>query len=170
MSHRKVLLLVLVVLVLGAGVTVGRLSARLPEETAPRRSSGSLPWVKEQLNLSTQQEQQMDQIWAEAKARMTKTFEDQQALDRQRTEEVNDLLTPDQRVKYQAVMDQFHAQREALDKQRGQLIHDAVLKSKELLNDEQKTKWDELTQDTHDLRRGMFAPTTQPGPTTRPWP
>jgi hypothetical protein len=138
------------VLVLGAGVVVGRLSVRLPELVHPPGHSPS--WLAEQLNLSTQQHQQMDAIWDDVKQKLGSTWDKRHELDRQRDQAVQDLLTPAQRAAYQKIYDDYHNQRTALEKSRDALVSEAEERSRALLSDSQKARWDELTREWHSHR------------------
>jgi Spy/CpxP family protein refolding chaperone len=170
MTHRKIfLLLSTVVLMLGAGVVVGRLSlAPLPHaaiaQTQPDRPR---PWF-DQLALSSQQRQQMDAIWNDTKQKLhnLSMMDRRRELDKQRDESIRALLSGQQLASYEQINRDFHAGLDELDKERQKLIDDANQRSRALLDDNQKKLWDDQSKRPRDHGRG--GPTTQRS-TTRPW-
>jgi hypothetical protein len=166
MSRTRVILLIPFVLVLCAGVVVGRLWNRLPIETKP--PGGSPSWLADQLDLRPEQRQQMDAIWDETRPKIEKSFERRQSLDRERDQTIQELLTPAEWTAYDKIIEDFRAKRAALDKDRHQLVLDANEKSVALLDGAQKQKWEALRNAHEHEWHGRFAgPTTRPGPATR---
>jgi Spy/CpxP family protein refolding chaperone len=144
MSHRKIILAITAFLVLGAGLAVGRLTARLP---GPFHEPGAPPsWIVDQLNLTSDQHAQMTAIWDDTKQKMQDLGHQRHDLDMQRDKAVRDLLTDEQKAAYDKIYGDYHAQRGQLDQQRSALMHDADDRSRALLDDTQKAKWDELTK------------------------
>ena len=138
-----------IVLVLGAGLVVGRLSARLvPPPMPPHEHSAS--WLQDQLDLSAEQKQQMDSIWADTKVQIGKTWDGRHELEKQRDDAVHTLLTPEQQSAFGKIYDDYRAQRQVLEKQRDDLVKTAEDRSRALLNDSQKTRWDTLTKEMHE--------------------
>ena len=144
-SRSKTILLAAFVLVMSAGVVVGRLWTRLPEARVGRERSPS--WLADQMNLSPEQRQQMDAIWSDTKSKIHATFDRQRELDKQRDAAVLALLTPEQKTAYDKIKADHAAGRAELDKQRDALVHDANDRSKALLTDEQKARWDTLSKE-----------------------
>src|SRR5271155_1293100 len=100
MSRSKIILLATFFMVLSAGMVLGRLWATLPIMTvtppaatqpSPRGSARQPRWAA-QLNLTTQQRQQMDAIWAETTPKVEETFDRRRQLDSKREEAIEDLL------------------------------------------------------------------------------
>jgi Spy/CpxP family protein refolding chaperone len=149
------LLTVTVVLVLGAGLAVGRLTASLPVPFYGQHMSRS--WIADQLKLTSQQRQEMDAIWADAKIQMQDLGRQRHELDQQRDKAVRDLLTPEQQAAYDKIFSDYHDQRAVLDQQRADVMHDADLRSRTLLDDAQKATWDELTKQFEE-HRGPHGP------------
>jgi len=147
MSRRQIAFLTTMVLVLCAGVVVGRLTTRMPLP-APEQGPGP-SWIAQQLDLSAAQRQQMDAIWAETRQKMDQSFEKRHELDKQRDAEVRALLSEEQRAAFEKIMANYHAQRSEMDKQRESLIHDAETRSRALLDKTQQDRWDELTKEMH---------------------
>lgn len=168
MGRIRIIMLVAFVLVMSAGVVVGRLWARLPVETRPQGRSPS--WLADQLQLSSDQRQQMDAIWNDTKQQIGALMDHRRGLDREREQAIRNLLTPDQRTAYDKINDDFRARRSDLDKQREALLRQANERSRALLTETQQKRWDTLTKEMHDHdhdRRGQHGP---PGlrPTTKP--
>ncbi len=165
MSRVKIILLTAFVLVLSAGMVVGRLSAQLPVVKAER--TGPAPsWLADELNLTPDQRKQMDAIWADAKPKMDKLFERRQELDRERDQAIQDLLTPAEWTAYGKIMDDFHSRRADCEKQRLDLMQDASAHSRALLSDSQLQKWDALRNSRS--WRGPRGPENQRSSTTMP--
>jgi hypothetical protein len=154
----KLILLVTSILFLGAGLAMGRLSARLPGALHAHGMPSS--WFYDQLKLSDDQRTQIDAIWADMRAQMSKESEKRHDLDHQRDDAVRNLLTDSQKAAYDKIYADYHAQRQAIEQQRQQILSDADQRSRALLDDTQKAKWDELTKEIHD-RRAFKSMTTQ---------
>ena len=144
-SRSNTILIATFVLVMSAGVVVGRLWTRLPAVSAGHDHSPS--WLADQMNLSTEQRQQMDAIWSDTKQEIHATFDRQHELDRQRDAAVLALLTPQQKTAYDKIKADHTAGRAELDKQRESLVHEANDRSKALLSDDQKSRWDALSKE-----------------------
>ena len=171
MRHTKVIFIATVVLVLSAGVVVGRLSAKLPAAVPPTR--GDPPsWLADQLNLTADQHQRMDAIWAETKQKMDHAFDGRHTLDKEREQAIRALLTPEQKTAYDKIQSDFRAKRGDAERERDRLIHDAVERSRALLDDGQKKKWDVLTKEMHEHHGPHGGPPgMRPGsrPADEPW-
>ena len=168
LGRLKYLLVPMVVLVLGAGMVIGRISTRLQATTQPADKAHG--WFDEQLNLSADQRKQMDAIWGDVRQNVGKTFEGRAALDKERDQAILDLLSDDQKKAYNAVLDNYRAKRGEMDKQRDKLFADANAKSRAILTEEQQKRWDALSKDHHGWpgagqRRGRpgSQPTSRPG-------
>lgn len=165
-SHKFILLLT-IVLMLGAGVVVGRLWARLPVAVAPTDKPQSYP--ARELNLTPDQQKEMDAIWSDTRQKIGDTFERRRELDRQRDQAIEELLTEEQKAAYKKIMSDHHQGRGELDKERAQLVKQAEERSRALLDDDQKKRWDAMP------RGPRGGPPRPPGsatsPSTRPsWP
>jgi hypothetical protein len=181
MTDRKVILLLCtVILVLGAGVVVGRLLAPLPAaaivQTQPDRPRP--PWF-DQLALSSQQRQQMDAIWDDTRQKLHNLnfLDHRRELDKQRDAQIRGLLSTSQVAAYDQINTDFRAKVDELDKERQKLIDDANQRSRALLDDSQKKLWDEQSKRPHGQDHGPHGPDHGPhggpdggAPTTRPWP
>ncbi len=145
MTRRKIILGVTAFLVLGAGLAIGRLTARFP---GPFHEHGAPPsWLVDQLNLSPDQHAAINAIWDDTKQKMQDLGHQRHDLDLNRDKSVRDLLTDQQKAAYDKIYADYHAQRAQLDQQRSALMHDADQHSRDLLDDAQKAQWDELTKE-----------------------
>jgi Spy/CpxP family protein refolding chaperone len=162
MKRSRQVLLVMALLVLCAGVVVGRLSARLAAEVPPPPPDHTPSWLADQLNLSADQQQKMDAIWADVKQQMNGEGEKHRELDRERDDAIRDLLSDEQQVEYQEIYDIYRQKRQEMEKTRDALIKSAEDRSRALLNDSQKARWDQMAKDMHAHRPG--GPGHGPGP------
>ena len=154
------------VLVLCAGVVLGRLSARLAVETPPSPQGHPPSWLQDQLGLSTDQRQQMDAIWAEVKQQMATDRDRRREFDHERDEAIQNLLSDQQKLVYQEIYNEYHTKRQQMENARDALIKNAEERSRQLLNDSQKVRWDQLSKDMRGHRAGPgpgsgFGPTSQ---------
>jgi Spy/CpxP family protein refolding chaperone len=187
MRQSTVLLSTAAVLVLSAGLVVGRLSVHLqavvpvpatqPATIQPQGGHGGRGWFPDTLGLTPEQQKNMDAVWADVKAQVDKNMEKRKALDHDRDASIKALLTPDQSAKYEQIFADYHAGRAELDKERETFFHAANEKSRALLTPEQQAKWDAMSKDMHDRdhrggpggpggpngrRNGGGGPATQP--------
>ena len=172
MGRRKTfLLLVTVVLTLGAGVVLGWVWTPLQKAESPApsaRGSGPRPWY-DQLDLSSDQHAQIEQIWNDTRQQMQKISQQRWDIEKKREDAILALLTPEQRAKYSEIDQAFHAQRSALDKQRDALFADANARSRALLNPSQQQDWDILTKQIQSRHRHGPGPIgMQTRPSTMP--
>jgi Spy/CpxP family protein refolding chaperone len=164
MKRSRQVLLMMAVLVLCAGVVVGRLSARLSAEISPPPPGHTPSWLADQLDLTTDEQQKMDAIWADVKQQMSRDWDKRHDLDRQRDEAVRDLLSNDQLVQYEEIYETYREKRADMEKTRDGLIKSAEERSRELLTDSQKVQWDQLAKDMHGHRVGPGGPGPDHGP------
>jgi len=185
MTRAKAVFLSTVILVLSAGVVVGRLSAwwapiaPQPPQIAvpPPRPPGPppfVPWARfEELNLTPNQKQQMDAIWADTRQQMHKLDQQHDALRQSRIAAVYKLLSPQQRTAYDQIDSEFRAKGQSLESARQNLFHDANQKSLALLDATQRQRWESMTRAGREggrERHGPFGPGTRRSArsTTRP--
>jgi Spy/CpxP family protein refolding chaperone len=163
MKRSRQVFLITAVLVLCAGVVVGRLTARLSVEPSPPQAGHPPSWLADQLDLSAEQRQQMDAIWAAAITQMHNSGREQHDLDRQRDDAIRALLSSDQEMMYDEINDTYRSERQQLEKERDALIKSAEERSRALLTDAQKAKWDTLPKPMH----GRHPPGPGFGPTSQ---
>jgi hypothetical protein len=151
---KTVLLLLLVMLSMGAGIEIGWMWTPLqkfsPASPATQPSSGPRPWF-DQLELTADQQKQMDKIWGDTRQQM-QALRDQ---DRLREQAFLGGLNTEQRQMYDKINQQLWSLRQAFDKERESLIADANAKSRALLNPTQQERWDILSKQMHHWHRPM---------------
>src|ERR1043165_7442908 len=130
-STRKIILLLIIVpvLTLGAGVVAGMLASRLPSRTNGLAASQQT-FIAGQLNLTSEQNDQMRQIWENAHGKLQRTFEQAENLQSRREKALIDLLTDEQKAKFEPIAKEFADQRDKLDVARDKVFQDAVGQSK----------------------------------------
>jgi hypothetical protein len=148
MNRTRFILVVTIMLVLGAGVVVGRLWANLP---AISRGGDNKPqdWTKEALKLTADQQKQMDAIWAEVHQKIDETFEQRKALDHEHDQAISALLSPEQYISYEEIQQEYRDDRSNLDKVRQKLVREGEQKSIALLDGEQRKLWDQMPHKPH---------------------
>jgi hypothetical protein len=169
MRRSTILLSTASVLVLGAGLVVGRLSAKLPAELPPPPGHGR-GWFTESLGLTPDQKLKMDGIWAGVRQEVDKMGDRRHTLDRDRDAAIRALLTPEQEAAYEKVFSEYRDRRADLDKEREKLFHDANDRSRALLKPDQQAKWEAMSKDMrdHDHHGPPGSPGHQrSGPTTQ---
>ena len=172
MGRSRTVLSIAAILVLSAGLVVGRLSDRIPAvRSVPPGGHGGHGgdpghgWFTDALDLSVDQRRQMDAIWSDVRGQIGKTWDQRHDLDRKRDAAVRALLTPQQAAAYDKVWADYRVGRTALDKERDQLVRDANERSKALLTDAQKARWEAMSKDIHDHHPGGPLPPPPGGPT-----
>ncbi|MGA2265482.1 MAG: hypothetical protein ABSH10_03515 [Phycisphaerae bacterium] len=126
-------------LVFAAGALLGVLMMELGHPPRPRS------WLVGELNLTRDQQEQMQKIWSET---MESSFRQQEerraALAKQRDQAIAALLSADQQSKYEAIQ-QDHARKiEELSADRKKAFDEAVARTKRILTPQQAAKYDEL--------------------------
>ncbi len=154
-------------LTLGAGAVVGRLSARLREAPRPV-GHGGRGWFADELDLSADQRQHMDAIWANARQEMSKLGDQRKELDRVRDAAVKKLLSPEQQVAYDKIYADLRAGRADLDKEHDRLFREANDRSRELLTAAQLSQWEAMQKQMHDRHGGPGSRPADGGPPPPP--
>ena len=148
MRRSRVVLSIAAGLVLCAGVVVGRLSG--PKGTAGGRGGpGGRGWFVDALDLSPEQQKQMDAIWADTRGQIGKLGDRRHEADHKRDAAVQALLTGEQRAAFEKISADHKAARLSLDQEKDRLVRDASDRSKALLTDAQKAQWEAMGRDRH---------------------
>jgi Spy/CpxP family protein refolding chaperone len=165
MLHSNLILVSTAALVLGAGVVVGRLSDRVegmrpPQQQQDRRGN----WLADQLKLTADQHQKMDEIWNETSQQIEKTFQGRRDDEKAWEQAVLGLLTPQQQADYEELNQEFRDRRDERFKDRDRLVQVANDRSRALLDDDQQKKWDVLSKEMQARHRGTgMGPGRGPG-------
>lgn len=179
--HSNLIMISTAALVMGAGVMIGRVLPGLPDhpgavEMGPGENGPHEPgppqgrprsWLNDQLNLTPDQRQKMDAIWAVTRQRIDMEFEGRRQAEQDREKAVMSLLTDQQRAAYEKINKDYRDKRDELFKERAKLIQEANDQSRALLDEDQKIKWDIVTKEMRE-RRGPPGPGMGPGPERRP--
>jgi Spy/CpxP family protein refolding chaperone len=176
----EILLIALTVLAMGAGLAAGLLAARLPASAgtstgspgtstptdvsppAPPPSAGDRTPLVEELGLTPEQRDQMREIWETTRSHVHQTFQDAQRLQKDRDDALVALLNDEQKAKFQKISKDYAARFEQLVNKRDQEFEEAVQKTKAILTETQRQKYEEI------LRRhvGPDGPGARRGPAT----
>ena len=136
----KVILLVSLVLVFAAGTSLGMLMHRTAMATPPSE-------LANKLKLSDEQQAEMKKIWTETGAAMRELSRQQAdrraALSQHRDQALQDLLTPEQRQKYELIGQEYARGMEALSQEREKLLRDSQAKTRQILTPDQVAGYDE---------------------------
>jgi Spy/CpxP family protein refolding chaperone len=168
MTKIKAILIVSFVMTFAAGAATGLLVAHLNHR--PHMPS----WLGAELNLTSQQREQMHKIWSEVMGSMMRQrFEQSKALRQERDQAVASLMTEEQRPRYEAILKDYTRKDGELSDQRKQAFEEAIRRTKEILTPEQAVKYEELMQKQRE--RGFGPPHggrmgPPPGPPLEPPP
>lgn len=134
-------------LALGAGIVGGLLVAKLPSANAsnthPPRGGDRSP-LGDELDLSATQREQMREIWEGVRGQVHETFDKAKALERRREEALIGLLTDAQKEKFEQLASGFAMEFDTLRQDRDRVFESAVEKTKQLLNEQQRGKYEEI--------------------------
>ena len=183
-TRMRALLIGLTVLALGAGVAAGMLASRATPSTsgnpttAPAMPIDRTPLVQE-LNLTPDQRDRMREIWEGVRGQVHETFEDAKQLQDQRDHALVALLTDEQKMQFEKISQDFKKQFDDLARKRDMVFQSAVEQTKQLLNDEQRKRYEAILKTSigpdgrpHEFGRPPPPPPTAmtPPPTTAPSP
>jgi Spy/CpxP family protein refolding chaperone len=173
MSRAKLILIAAFAITLIAGGAAGyalRSSARHHSQGSGPHDPGAHPPhspLPELLQLTPEQEAKMDSIW-EGLRDSSKFREQRQAFQKQREEAVLAILTDEQKAKYDAVLKDYADKVAELGKAREAAFQGAIEKTKQILNTEQRKKYEEWLKTIHDDRRQGGPPPAMKGPPPPP--
>ena len=161
MSKVRVLLVFAFVLVFAAGAVVG--VAR--DWRSTRTGQGGHHPLDEILNLDASQRGQMKTLWShveELHRSMGQRFKD---LRQHRDEELSRLLTPEQRLRYEQIRQDYDQRAHELDSEMDQAVRQAEEQTRQILTPEQQAKFDQIRKERGPRGHGMMHrghPTTAP--------
>lgn len=133
-----------------AGIAVGLAFKPMPP---PPASPGS--WLERELDLTKEQREQMKAIWTD----VMRDSGRQQSMDRrrqyqkEREDAVRGLLPDDKLPMYEAILQDYTRKTTELNKEREKAFQEAVERTKKILNDEQRRKYEELMKNRFDRDR-----------------
>ena len=153
----EAMLIVLTVLALSAGVVSGLVAARLPGTAGGKSDNAPQPppmppatekSLADELQLTPDQREQMRGIWEGVREQVHKAFDDAQDLQRQRDERIVAMLSDEQKAQFQKMSREFADRYDQLARERDEAFNSAVEKTKKLLNESQRKKYEEILR-TH---------------------
>jgi hypothetical protein len=142
MTKTKAIIFTAFVLAMGAGVAVGMLGSR----TLPRpRPDGPQTWLTQELQLTSDQQAQMNQIWSGLLQTKGREFGEQlHSLQVQHDEAVHAMLSTPQQDQYRKLNEEFAQRARDLWKRFEQEFLAASETTRKILNDAQRVKYDVL--------------------------
>jgi len=138
-------LLGVAVLALGAGVVAGTLGKRvlsLPPNVSPDVGST----LSQELGLSSDQRDRMQQIWEGVRDTAHDCQEQAQQLQKQRDDAVVALLSDEQKAKYTQLTTECFGKIAALNSRREAAFGKAVEETKSILSDSQRKVYEQMIQ------------------------
>lgn len=149
MSKTKALLIAAFVVTFAAGATVGWLVS------GGRHPHHGPSWLAAELDLTNAQREQMRQIWADGMREAGRNRWDQRrALAEQRDQAIADLLTDDQRARYESILQDYETRKEEGEQERRRAFEQAVERTKQILTPEQAAKYEQMLKRRPDRGRG----------------
>lgn len=170
-SNRSMVVIGVTVLALSAGVVAGMVVARAKSATKSNAAGAEALGLADALDLSGQQREEMRKVWEDVRATVRQSFENAEGLQRQRDEAVLSMLSDDQKQKFSKITQEYSEKFDQLRAGRDRTFAEAVDKTRMLLNDSQRKKYDDMLK-THvrpeqmDLTLSPAVTTT--GPATAP--
>jgi Spy/CpxP family protein refolding chaperone len=159
-NRLKLAILLGFVIVFAAGLTVGR-SHTIPAPVV--EPPEEFPNFKSKLELTEIQEQQMQKIWRDARSRSDQLAQGFHEFDRMRDDSVTELLTPEQKQKYDEIQRKRDAQVSALHGEISKMMESAQKETEAILTPEQLPKFKEIVKQ-HGRHHGPPPPMWMGGP------
>lgn len=145
MNRLKLIIVLGFAIMFVAGLAVGR---SRPGSHVPK-PPGLLPNFRDQLGLTPVQEQQMGQIWRDARTHADALSQHFREYDRQRDEGIAKLLSPEQKQRDEQIMRERDARVAALRQEIAKTFHDAENSTRPLLTPQQLKIFDDMVKDHH---------------------
>jgi hypothetical protein len=102
--------------------------------------------LADELGLSTEQSDRMRAIWQSVREQVDDCFVRAQAVQKQRDRAIFDILTDEQKAKFAAAQKEYDNDVAALKSRRESAFNEAVQRTKAILTDAQKQRYDEILQ------------------------
>jgi Spy/CpxP family protein refolding chaperone len=141
MSKGLIILVLAFIVVFAAGVAGGlvvRQSAQPPDQKS---------WLSSELGLTPEQQEKMRAIWAPGdRQRPGQSFEQIRAVWAWRDKSVQELLTEEQRARYDQIVKEADQKLAAITAERKKGFEEKAARTKEILTPEQREKFEALLQ------------------------
>jgi hypothetical protein len=146
--RKRVMLVVVALLAIGAGVVLGLVIARLPSRNAaaaptPAQSPQATGLAAE-LNLTVARSEGMKRIWQSVRDDLRDGFTKAETLQRRRDEEIAKLLNDEQRPAFEKLTKRYAKEYDDIQRRRHETFDRAVAETRRLLNDEQRRRYDDM--------------------------
>lgn len=153
----EILLVGLTVLALSAGVVAGMLASRLPASGTHEAPPPGPMALADELDLTPAQRDQMRQIWEPIRGEIQDCFRAADDLQKQRDQQIMAILDDQQKGRFEKISTEFATKYQELENKREQTFQNAVERTKAILNETQRAKYEEILRD-----RFPHKPSTQP--------
>ncbi|HVT89087.1 MAG TPA: Spy/CpxP family protein refolding chaperone [Tepidisphaeraceae bacterium] len=146
MKRRKIETLVigLAVLSLAAGVAAGFVASRVSAASASLPSPADSTPLTVELQLTPDQRDQMRDIWETVRSSVRNVFDDAQRLEKQRDDAMIALLNDEQKARFEKLSQTYADRFNQLTQKRDQTFQDAVERTRKLLTEEQRVKYEAI--------------------------
>ena len=149
MIKTRLALIVAFILAIAAGGSVGLVADR----AFGRADRGS--WLGRKLDLTAEQREQMRRVWSEAmRSARTDVFEQRIELGRERHEKIQQLLSEEQKARYDEIKREFEQRQKELDKMRKAIFQHAHERTREILTESQRAEFDRMFKRGPGTRHG----------------
>lgn len=125
------------------GGAAGMLASRYVHPPPPVLAPGEAS-LSTELQLTKEQQSQIRVIWEQVQNLNQSSYEDGQALDQWRNDQLVKLLNPDQLKEFQKINSEYQDRYTAMTAKRQRAFDDAVAKTKQLLNDQQRRQYEQI--------------------------
>lgn len=144
-TKTRIIVIVGFIIAFVAGAVVGLQLRTTPVQATVQPAQGSRPsWLRSELNLSNEQNEQMKAIW-EGLHNSGRNYEDRRhRLRDERDEAIAALLSPGVMGDYDRILADFSNKLSALAQERDKAFQEAVEKTRKILTPEQRTKYEEF--------------------------
>jgi Spy/CpxP family protein refolding chaperone len=138
MSRLHILIISLFTVALGTGIVVGMGMTRAPAARDGRS------WLTDQLNLTPEQSQQMKAVWENVRGSSKPRNDARMQYRKERDDALQALLTPEQKAAYAKLVEHYNAEIAELNRQQEAEFQAAAERTKKILNEQQRARYDEL--------------------------
>jgi Spy/CpxP family protein refolding chaperone len=139
MSKGLVILTLAFIVTFAAGVTGGL----VVHGSAPPPAHRS--WLSDELNLRPDQQAKMREIWEPSdRQHMGQSFEEMRAIRETRDKAIRELLTEEQRARYDEIVKEASQKMDAIGAERRKGLEEKITRTREILDPAQRQKFDAL--------------------------
>lgn len=171
MARIKSILIIAFLVVFAAGLMVGMVRGRSTATAVINAHPDRASFLTAQLNLTPDQEEKMHKIWSEVMKNGPGGGQHVGELDKERDDAIRAMLSEDQKSRYDQIVHEYRAKADAMRAEMHRRIDEAERRTREILTDSQRVKFDEITRERHNRQHegghvhGYMSP---PAPGTAP--